>query len=70
MTELWTCGHRANGMCAQCHRQLAFHASEITVENEMLRNAMRAVGDSRKLQHAHEIARRVMTAIAEKERAG
>ena len=39
--EEWTCGHVAGAMCAECYHNLAQRAHELTVENFLLREALR-----------------------------
>jgi hypothetical protein len=36
MIELWTCGHLANSVCAECYRELAEKANMLAEECERL----------------------------------
>lgn len=40
MTDLWTCGHRAGAMCAECYRELARKAGELAEEGRLLREEL------------------------------
>ena len=36
----YTCGHVAESMCAECYARLANRVDELTVENQLLRDAL------------------------------
>jgi hypothetical protein len=37
-TSLWTCGHNASAVCAECHRLLILRANELAEQNLELRD--------------------------------
>jgi len=40
---VWTCGHKADAMCAECYRLLALKAHELAEENQRLRDNVAAL---------------------------
>jgi heterodisulfide reductase subunit B len=38
VTDEWTCGHVAGGMCAECYRVLAAKAHELVEQNDQMRD--------------------------------
>jgi hypothetical protein len=45
-TDMWTCGHEAGAMCAECYRILAQQAHELAVENLALKKSLKAALDT------------------------
>ncbi len=39
----WTCGHVAGAMCAECYRELARRAHELSEENDRLRERLQEI---------------------------
>jgi len=40
MKHLWTCGHTAEAMCAECWRELALKATALAAEIERLKETV------------------------------